>query len=227
MVGDVAGGPSRKIQAIYDGGPTILPAGGTARIVVRQGQAHQHHPQQASVGQDRPDLRSRARWLLPRGQQAASPRHRRRRAEQDPGDPEHRTRRPIQRDIHVRHRPRGRAVLVHGVHAQRGWISVLARAFAPHDRRGRRANPPGGTRASPRSPTTSPQAAKPMIARHRGDHDNYWGRWRPTTGREPSAAMPRRLEASTAHRPAAPHIGRLRPRVRRTVRLLIALATVV
>ena len=44
-------------------------------------------------------------------------------------------------------------------------------------------SPPAGQSSAP-----SPQATKAMIARHRGEHDSHWGRWRPSAGRQAPAA---------------------------------------
>jgi hypothetical protein len=67
-----------------------------------------------------------------------------------------------------------------------------------------------------------------MIARHRGEHDSHWGRWRPSAGRQPAAASPRQIEATAGDTlsPAgpAPRRGSARSRLRRAVRWLVALA---
>ena len=231
-------GPSRLIRAVY-GGAVHDPAG--ERVCesdrARQGEAHQHHPEPAAVGQIDPDLRPGARRLHPREQQAASPGHRCRRAEQDPRDSGHRARRSIHRHIYVRFRPRGGAVLVHGFHARGGRFSIRALAFQAHH--GHRRCPHTrdcGAPSSPRSPRSpgpsgSPAAlAKAMIARDRGEHDSHWGRWRPSAGRHPAAASPRQIDAAArgALSPAvAMRLRRsARSRVRRVARWLVAFAAV-
>jgi hypothetical protein len=67
-----------------------------------------------------------------------------------------------------------------------------------------------------------------MIARHRGEHDSHWGRWRPSVGRQASAAAPRQMEAGVRGARSAAVPGRLRGRARsrrpRIVRWLVRLA---
>ena len=68
-----------------------------------------------------------------------------------------------------------------------------------------------------------------MIARHRGEHDSRWGRWRPSAGRQlAAAASPRQIEA-TGRGTLSPAVpvglrGTTRSRVRGAVRWLVAFA---
>ena len=72
-----------------------------------------------------------------------------------------------------------------------------------------------------------------MIARHRGEHDSHWGRWRPSAGRQPAAALPRQIDAVArdplAHSAVARRRedGRARHRRRGVVRWLVVLTVAI
>ena len=86
----------------------------------------------------------------------------------------------------------GRAVP--GVQLRFKWESSLSGDTSSYDGGGR-----CGASPSPCSPparqSSATQTTKAMIARHRGEHDSHWGRWRPSAGRQPAAALPRQIDA--------------------------------
>jgi hypothetical protein len=59
-----------------------------------------------------------------------------------------------------------------------------------------------------------------MIARHRGEHDNHGGRWRPTAERHAAADEPHAPHAAPTDRPV---LGRVAGRMRRRSRWVAAL----
>ena len=70
-----------------------------------------------------------------------------------------------------------------------------------------------------------------MIARHRGEHDSHWGRWRPSAGRQAAAASRRQMEAAARDALSPVVAARLRrgarSRVRRAVRWFVVLAVAI
>jgi len=77
----------------------------------------------------------------------------------------------------------------------------------------------------------APHATKAMIARRRGEHDRYWGRWRPSAGAQLAAASPRQTEAAARDALSPAVAARVREsarsRLRRGVRWLVWLAAAV
>lgn len=72
-----------------------------------------------------------------------------------------------------------------------------------------------------------------MIARHRGEHDSHWRRWRPSTARPPAAAQPRQIDTAARDRLAPSAVvrrrGRGRPHYQRRplLRWLVVLAVAI